>query len=116
MKEPAANLKARKDLALAIGAMIRSWNVTQMVAAEWLGITQPRINDLLRGRIDRFSVDALINLAPRAGVQVQLTTVSLHTSSPEIGTPTLTVNATDNRRRPKKRRKKLEPKNRRHRS
>lgn len=45
---------------------------TQAAKAEQLGITQPRLNDLLRGRIDKFSLDALVNLASLAGLRVDL--------------------------------------------
>lgn len=46
--------------------------MTQAEAAHRLGITQPRLNDLLRGRITNFSLDALINLAVQAGLKVRL--------------------------------------------
>ena len=46
--------------------------MTQAEAARRLGITQPRLNDLLRGRITNFSLDALINLAGQAGLKVRL--------------------------------------------
>ena len=44
----------------------------QAEAAKRLGLTQPRLNDLLRGRVDKFSLDALVNIAPRAGIRVQV--------------------------------------------
>jgi predicted XRE-type DNA-binding protein len=44
-------------------------------AAKKLGVTQPRLNDLLRGRIDKFSLDALMNLAARAGLSVRVKVV-----------------------------------------
>jgi predicted XRE-type DNA-binding protein len=46
--------------------------LTQAQAADRLGLTQPRLNDLLRGRINRFSLDALIGLAKRAGLTVRM--------------------------------------------
>ncbi len=46
--------------------------LSQTEAARRLGLTQPRLNDLMRGRIDKFSLDALINLARPAGLAVQL--------------------------------------------
>ena len=49
----AVNMKARSDLMIAIRKVVESWMVTQAVAAEQLGVTQPRRNDLLHGRIDR---------------------------------------------------------------
>lgn len=69
----AANMKARADLMIAIEASIRDWNVTQAAAAKRLGLTQPRLNDLLRGRINKFSLDSLLNLAHKAGLKVELT-------------------------------------------
>jgi predicted XRE-type DNA-binding protein len=71
----AANMKARAEMMIAIRDNVSRWNVTQAVASKRLGLTQPRMNDLLRGRINKFSLDALINLATRAGlaVRVQIT-------------------------------------------
>lgn len=51
---------------------MRKWNVTQAEAARRLGITQPRLNDLLRGKIANFSLDTLIDLAAQAGLSVRL--------------------------------------------
>ncbi len=70
--EEAENMKMRSRLLIAIEQKIRSWNVTQAEAAKRLGITQPRLNDLLRGRIIKFSMDTLINLAAKAGLAVEL--------------------------------------------
>ncbi len=68
----AANMRARSELMIAVRSKIESWKVSQAEAARRLGVTQPRLNDLLRGRIDRFSLDALINLAAPAGLAVHL--------------------------------------------
>ena len=68
----AANLSMRSELLIALQQRISSWKVTQAAAARRLGITQPRLNDLLRGRIGKFSLDALINLANRAELRVRL--------------------------------------------
>jgi predicted XRE-type DNA-binding protein len=57
---------------IAISEAVAAWDVTQMEAATRLGVTQPRLNDLLRGRIDKFSIDALVKLAARAGLAVHL--------------------------------------------
>lgn len=51
---------------------VESWSLTQAEAARRLGVTQPRLNDLLRGRVARFSLDALVGLAERAGLTVRL--------------------------------------------
>jgi predicted XRE-type DNA-binding protein len=71
----AANMKARADVTMALQDAIDRWKLTQAEAAKRLGITQPRLNDLLRGRIDKFSLDALMNLAPKAGLSVRIKVV-----------------------------------------
>lgn len=68
----AANMTMRSNLLIAVEQQVRSWGVTQAEAARRLGITQPRLNDLLRGRITNFSLDTLINLATQAGLAVRL--------------------------------------------
>ena len=68
----AANLKMRSDLMLGIETFYRRSGLTQAQAAKRLGITQPRLNALLKSRIDQFSLDALVNIAGRAGLDVRL--------------------------------------------
>ena len=68
----AANMKARAALLSALNARIRSWNVPQEAAASRLGITRPRLNDLVRGKLGKFSLDALVNLAAAAGLSLQI--------------------------------------------
>ena len=70
--EEAANLKVRAELMRKIAALIQESDWTQAAAAERCGITQPRMNDLLRGRISRFSLDALVNIAASLGRQVHV--------------------------------------------
>lgn len=70
--EQAANLRLRSELMLALKQEVTGWKVTQATAARRLGISQPRLNDLLRGRIDKFSLDALVALARRAGFGVRI--------------------------------------------
>ena len=67
----AANMKARSGLMIAIRDVVEGWQLTQADAARRLGVTQPRLNDLLRGRIDKFSLDALMMLATGAGLTVE---------------------------------------------
>jgi predicted XRE-type DNA-binding protein len=55
---------------IALEQAVREWKITQKEAAERLGITQPRLNDLLKGRISKFSVGALMDLAGRARLTV----------------------------------------------
>ena len=61
--EQAANLRLRSELMDKIVALIEAKSWTQLEAAKHCGLTQPRINDLLRGRISRFSLDALVNIS-----------------------------------------------------
>lgn len=68
--EAAENMKVRSVLMMAVQQYVRESGATQAEAARRLGVTQPRLNDLLRGRIDKFSVDALINMLSRAGKHV----------------------------------------------
>lgn len=70
--EAAANMALRSDLTIAVSHAVDSWRLTQAQAAARLGVTQPRLNDLLRGRINRFSLDALIGLAKWAGLTVHM--------------------------------------------
>ena len=66
-KEQAANLRARAELMQQIAEVVKGSGWTQIEAATRCGITQPRINDLLRGRVSRFSIDALVNIATAVG-------------------------------------------------
>lgn len=70
--EQAANLRARADLMRGIAGIIERQKWTQAEAARRCGVTQPRINDLLRGRISRFSLDALVNIAASLGRRVRV--------------------------------------------
>ncbi len=70
--EQAANLRTRAELMQKIAAIVKSSNWTQAQAASQCGITQPRMNDLLRGRVSRFSLDALVNIATAIGWQVHV--------------------------------------------
>jgi predicted XRE-type DNA-binding protein len=66
--QAAANMRARADLLRALNQQITSWNITQEDAAKRLGVTRPRLNDLLRGKLGKFSLDALVNLTTAAGL------------------------------------------------
>lgn len=68
----AANMKARAELMIVIRETVDRWGLTQVATAKRLGITQPRLNDLLRGRINKFSLDALINVGTAAGLTVRI--------------------------------------------
>lgn len=68
----AANMKARADLLSFLVDRIKSWSVPQEAAAARLGITRPRLNDLVRGKLGKFSLDALVNLATAAGLVLEI--------------------------------------------
>lgn len=68
----AAIMTVRSNLMMAVCRQVRSWNVTRAEAARRLGITQTRLNDLLRGRIANFDTDTLISLATQAGLVLRL--------------------------------------------
>ena len=68
----AQNLKMRSDLLMAVETFYRRSALTHAQAAKRLGITQPRLNALLKGKIGLFSLDALVNIASRAGLNVRL--------------------------------------------
>jgi predicted XRE-type DNA-binding protein len=70
--DQATNMRLRSELMMALHARVEAWNTTQARAAKRLRITQPRLNDLLRGRIDKFSLDFLVALAEHAGLDVKL--------------------------------------------
>lgn len=70
--EEAANLRARSELMQQIEAIVKKAGWTQAEAAKRCGVTQPRMNDLLRGRVSRFSLDALVNIATALGRKVKL--------------------------------------------
>jgi len=65
--EQAANLRTRAELMQQIAAIVKESGWTQTEAADQCGVTQPRMNDLLRGRVSRFSLDALVNIATAIG-------------------------------------------------
>ena len=68
----AANLRARAELMQQIAAVVKDKDWTQAEAAKRCGVTQPRINDLLRGKVSRFSLDALVNIATAIGRRVHV--------------------------------------------
>lgn len=70
--EEAANLRVRSELMDKITALVEKNGWTQVEVAERCGVTQPRISDLLRGRISRFSLDALVNIATALGCRVHV--------------------------------------------
>lgn len=71
-REEAEHLLIRSDLMIAVQKAVERRGLKQAEAAKILGVTQPRVSDLLRGRIDLFSTDALIDMLARLGIRVRL--------------------------------------------
>ena len=69
----AANLRIRSLLMIRLRQLIKDRHLTQVAAAKVFGVTQPRLSDLVRGKIDSFSIDALVKMLARAGVAVTVT-------------------------------------------
>ena len=70
--EEAENLRVRSDLMSALIEIIRRRDLKQAQAAKMFGVSQPRVSDLTRGRIDKFSVDTLIAMLGAAGATVRV--------------------------------------------
>ncbi len=68
----AESLRLRAELMVELKRLIRSRKLTQASAAKLFGVTQPRVSDLVRGKIDRFGIDTLIEMLARAGMRVEL--------------------------------------------
>lgn len=68
----AENMKLRSSLMVAIRDHLERNEVTQAEVAKLLGVTQPRVSDLMRGKINLFSLDALVNMATAAGMHVEI--------------------------------------------
>ena len=70
--EEAENLKLRSALMVALKVHLARSNLTQAQIAKLFGVTQPRVSDLLRGKINVFGLDALVNMAAAAGLRVKI--------------------------------------------
>lgn len=70
--QEAANMRLRAKLMRTLCETIRAWELPQKDAAKRLGISQPRLNDVLNGKIDKFSLDALVNLSAAAKLEVDI--------------------------------------------
>ncbi len=71
--EAAENLRIRSELMIQVRRILESRKLTQAAGAKLFGVTQPRISDLVRGRIELFSIDGLVNMLAHAGAHVTLT-------------------------------------------
>lgn len=70
--EEAENMKIRSQLMMQLKSYITKSGLNQGDAAKLFGITQPRVSDLMRGKINLFGIDALVNMAAKAGMRVEL--------------------------------------------
>jgi len=70
--DEAEHLRIRSALMATLRQVIQDRGLTQAKAAVLLGVTQPRVSDLMRGKIDLFSIDTLVDMLARAGFQVNL--------------------------------------------
>lgn len=68
----AENMKLRSTLMMALTEHVRRTGLSQAQAATVFGVTQPRVSDLMRGKINLFGLDTLVNLATAAGLRVQM--------------------------------------------
>lgn len=68
----AEHLRVRSELMLHLQKTITARGLKQADAAELLGVTQPRVSDLMRGRLDLFSIDTLIDMLARLGVRAKV--------------------------------------------
>jgi predicted XRE-type DNA-binding protein len=68
----AASMKLRAELANEIIERMRAQKLTQAKAATLIGVTQPRVSDLMRGRLTLFSLDALVDMADRVGLRTRM--------------------------------------------
>ena len=70
----AQNLRVRADLMIELIRIVRSRKLTQAAASKLFGVSQPRVSGLMTGKIDRFSIDALVEMLSRAGRRVEIAT------------------------------------------
>lgn len=68
----AQNMKIRSELMISLRKYIEDEGLEQKKAAEIFGVHQPRISDLMRGKIDKFTIDMLVNMLARVGKIVKL--------------------------------------------
>ena len=66
--QEAASMRARSALMISLTGLIREQGITQAQAAALFGVTQPRVSDLMRGKVNLFSLDTLMDMAATAGM------------------------------------------------
>ena len=82
-RQEAESLKLRAELMRQIALLIKKRKLTQAEAAKQFGVTQPRVSDLVRGRIDLFSIDGLVEILGRAGMRIRLHVAQRRRKHPE---------------------------------
>jgi predicted XRE-type DNA-binding protein len=70
--EQATNMKLRSSLMMALQEYVTHEGLSQSQAAKLFGVTQPRVSDLMRGKIDLFALDTLVNMLAAAGLHVEM--------------------------------------------
>lgn len=70
--EDTASMKLRAELAIQIVETARRRKLTQAILAKLIGVTQPRVSDLIRGQLDLFSLDTLVDMADRLGLRTRM--------------------------------------------
>ena len=68
----AENMKLRSELMIALKNYMARTGMSQAQAAKLFGVTQPRVSDLMRGKINLFGIDALVNMATAAGLHIEM--------------------------------------------
>lgn len=71
--QEAASLRARSTLMMSLTEAMKVQGLTQVQAAALFGVTQPRVSDLTRGKVELFSLDALVDMATTAGMAPTIT-------------------------------------------
>ena len=71
-REEAENMKLRSQLMMSLKSHVARTGMSQARAAQLFGVTQPRVSDLVRGKIDLFSLDMLVNMVTAAGLHIEL--------------------------------------------
>lgn len=77
-EDEAEHLRIRSSLMIEVRKLIENRSLTQAEAAKLFGVTQPRISNLVRGRIDLFSIDTLIDMLARAGIHIDIVCSTAH--------------------------------------
>lgn len=72
-QEESDKLMIKSRLMMEIESFIKNKGMTQAYAAELMGVTRPRISDAMRGKIDKFTIDALVDMLSKAGLQIAIT-------------------------------------------